>query len=122
MEMYNGEFLTGMSKDMQSCIKACTMTKSACEQMMTICMKNAKWTGMNKCMMALQCCVSICETACMMMTCESKQCEAICKTCADVCMTCAEECEKMKGTDKIFKMCADMCRTCADCCKSVCSH
>lgn len=123
--MYSGEFMTGMSKEMQSCMKMCMMTKNACENMMMMCMKDAKWmamSGMNECMMALQCCVSMCDTACMMMSCDSDCCEEACGLCAKMCMMCAEACDKMKATDKAFKMCADMCRKCADMCKMMASH
>lgn len=121
MEMYKSEFLSGMSKEMQGCMNSCMMTKNACEQMMMMCMKNTKWTGTNASMMAMQCCMSMCDTMMTMMMCDSKMSKEMAGMCAKMMTMCADECEKMMKMDKMFKMMADMCRASADSCRSMMS-
>src|SRR4051812_43482692 len=115
MEMYHGEFLTGMPQEMQDCIGNCTMTAKACSQMIQWCLKMKNMpSDMTKTIMALQCCEQMCNTFSCLMTCESKQCGECSKVCANVCMTCADECDRAAKMDKSFKLCADICRKCAE--------
>jgi len=102
------------NENMQSCIDICVKCTQACEECLTLCLKEQDVAARIKCIQTLQDCIDICCLSAKYMIRNSEHAKHICKECAEICKVCAKECEMFK--DEHCQKCAEICRQCAQEC------
>ena len=103
-----------LSKDMQTCIEACSHCHMTCLSMASNhCLEAGGQHVAPEHFRLMMACSEICRTSATLMLIGMPQHKPVCAACATICDDCADSCEQVGG----MEACVEACRRCAESCR-----